>query len=275
MKCLAPISIRVQPRSLPGRSVLERVRCGQCRHCRIRRKAAWTGRMLLELSSCQGVGRFLTLSYEDDPGRLNYEDFQRFMKRYRKANGSCRFFSVGEYGDRGGRGHWHAIIFGHPQEVIGRLELPSWGLGFCFDGSATRTSLGYVAGYMLKKSVDNREHIVHTSNHPGIGFEAISQFGRNAAVHYSSEPPDSWPGSFLIGGKRYPLSDGALTKFRSVYLKEGGLPPLQDDPEERHLANVLYIRGDGFFEERECRDRWAALEAGNIDGPRARRTAAL
>lgn len=273
--CLAPISINVEPRVSPGTSVRERIRCGQCRHCRIRKKAAWTGRLLLELASHQGVGRFITLTYKTDPGHLNYSHFQLFMKRYRKAKGPCRFFAVGEYGELGDRGHWHAIIFGHLQEAIGFLELPSWGHGFAFDGSATRSSLGYVSGYMLKKEVDNQEHIIRASNRPGIGFKAICEFATNAAKHYNTEAPDSWPGAFTYADKRYPLTDGALQKFKAVYTKEGGLPPPEDDPEERHLANLLHSQGDDFFQEREARNRWAVLERERIDGPQAKRFARL
>jgi len=127
MKCLSPIIIPVEKERNRYHQI---VRCGQCRACRIRRKMAWTGRLMLELQENRNRGIFLTLTYKEDPGLLDYGDFQRFMKRYRKAHGACRFFAVGEYGETSGRGHWHAIIFNQLARSVGSHQLDSWPSGF-------------------------------------------------------------------------------------------------------------------------------------------------
>jgi hypothetical protein len=231
---------------------------------------------MLELQENRNRGIFLTLTYKEDPGLLDYGDFQRFMKRYRKAHGACRFFAVGEYGETSGRGHWHAIIFNQLARSVGSHQLDSWPSGFGFIGTVTRHSIGYVAGYTLKEEKSGRGNIVRASNRPGIGLSSIRALAREAAnrlIH--SSPPEGWPTSYQVGGRRYPLSDGALAAFQKEYLKKGGPPPRGIDPEEAQSAAFEYLRGDAFFEDRKRRDIWAALEQEGRDGQKARRNTSL
>lgn len=247
--CMAPITV---PVGKDGRRYLETVRCGQCHPCRVRRKRAWTGRLLLELEDHGGVGRFLTLTYAEDPGVLDYRDFQLFMKRYRRDYGECRFFACGEYGDRSGRGHWHAIIFGHAFSGNPRVQLPAWRVGFAYDGEANRASIGYVAKYVLKgKLVAVGAPVIRCSLKPGIGFSRLKDAAIEAARIFGKLDIPSWPGSFSVGGTKYPLSQGALVFFKRVYLEKGGQPPRVDDPDERHMLNMYYRMGDAFLEQRE------------------------
>ena len=56
---------------------------------------------------------FVTLTYEVAPRSLQYEDFQKFLKRLRKNSGKAvRYFACGEYGEEGGRPHFHALPLG-------------------------------------------------------------------------------------------------------------------------------------------------------------------
>lgn len=246
---MAPITV---PVGKDGKRYLETVRCGQCGPCRVRRKRAWKGRMLLELEEHGGVGRFLTLTYRDDPGLLDYRDFQLFMKRYRRSYGKCRYFGVGEYGERSGRGHWHAIVFGHGRQALNHLDLPEWKHGFAYDGDANPNSIGYVASYVLKKFDQLAPSPrISCSLKPGIGFGRINAVASEAARIFAERDIPSWPGSFHVGGTRYPLSQGALVFFKRVYLEKGGQPPRVDDPDERHMLNMYYRMGDAFLEQRE------------------------
>lgn len=258
MACLAPITVPVEK---AGRRYLQQVRCGRCTPCRIRRKQAWTGRLLLE-----GMehlhSRFLTLTYADPPEVLDYGDMQLFMKRYRRDRSPCRFFAVGEYGELGGRPHWHVIVFGHPQEFRGHADIPAWNKGYAFDGEGNKDTYQYVAGYVLKKMTGTTDYIVRMSLKPGIGLNTIDGFAKQAARIHSTTPLRSWPGRFRLDGRSFPLSDGALRKFKSTFSKEGGLPPREDDPEEAHLLNLYYKMGDSFFEERWQRDQHLRLELG-------------
>lgn len=217
------------------------VHCGRCRYCRIRRKQAWVGRNRLELLD-HTCARFLTLTYAEDPGTLQVSDLQDFLKRYRYYYGPCRFFAVGEYGTKNARGHWHLIIYGHEPRVRGHWhDNKAWNKGYSFDGTVTTESIGYVSGYTLKDSADfNKPNISRQSLKPGIGFNYIGRMAMLAA----REGLDVWPSSYLIGGRRYPLTDGALTFFQRIYSEAGGCPPVYlATPEERDLA-VRLSRGD-------------------------------
>lgn len=145
------------------------VGCGQCIGCRLERSRQWAVRLVHEASlhehSC-----FITLTYSDDKlpkdNSLSVRDFQLFMKRLRKHFGSgIRFFHCGEYGDKYGRPHYHAIIFGinfddkylwserrgvklYRSQTLEKL----WKLGHCSIGDVTFESAAYVARYVMKKS---------------------------------------------------------------------------------------------------------------------------
>lgn len=128
---------------------------------------------------------FITLTYDNEHlpemGTLVKKDFQDFMKRFRKeyiyvpdytsvsdfVSGSVariRYFHCGEYGEKYGRPHYHACIFGFdfPDKVyLGRRgdfpvwRSPSlerlWGMGRSEIGSVSFESAAYVARYVLKK----------------------------------------------------------------------------------------------------------------------------
>lgn len=112
---------------------------------------------------------FVTLTYDDahlpPDGSLRVEHWQKFAKRLRKKAGPFRFFHAGEYGDRSGRPHYHAVMFGldfagdrqlwknaasGPLFVSPLLER-TWGHGFAVIGNLTFESAAYVARYCTKK----------------------------------------------------------------------------------------------------------------------------
>jgi hypothetical protein len=59
---------------------------------------------------------FLTLTYADKmlpaDRSISVKHWQLFAKRLRKEVGPFRFYHVGEYGEKKGRPHYHAMIFG-------------------------------------------------------------------------------------------------------------------------------------------------------------------
>lgn len=115
---------------------------------------------------------FITLTYDEnhlpEGGSLDLKHFQDFMKRLRRRCGytKVRFFHAGEYGDRKGRPHYHAILFGlsffegrYDVEVSDRGDetwsspfLDSlWPFGLHRVGRVTFESCAYVARYVCKK----------------------------------------------------------------------------------------------------------------------------
>lgn len=160
---------------------------------------------------------FVTLTYEDnDKYSLDYRDFQLFMKRLRKALGPVRFYMCGEYGERGLRPHYHALLFGvfFDDRYLWRrspsgfdlyrsnLLEETWSLGHCEVGDVSYESAGYVARYCLKKVTGERAEDHYTrvvaetgevvqvepefarmSLRPGIGAEWFAKYHRDVYPH--------------------------------------------------------------------------------------------
>lgn len=160
--------------------------CGQCIGCRIDKSRDWAVRCVHE-ASMHEENCFITLTFNDEnlmiedenntviqEESLNKQDFQKFMKRFRKYvyPQKIRYFHCGEYGSENQRPHHHACIFGYDfpmqsrknpdgkylyKEVNGiklyrsqKLE-ELWPYGFCTIGEVTWESAAYVARYVMKK----------------------------------------------------------------------------------------------------------------------------
>lgn len=170
----------------------QRLRCGGCLGCRKDRAREWAMRCRLELSS-HAEACWCTLTYDSEnlPPTLQKEHLSAWVKRLRSrvAPARFRFFATGEYGERFGRPHYHAILFGLPKtckEIVG-----AWPFG---DRSRVEDhlddrSISYVAGYCSKKigyredegrEVVDSDGVVHSwqtpfllmSRRPGIGGAA-------------------------------------------------------------------------------------------------------
>ena len=143
--------------------------CGGCPGCRLDRTRDWAIRCHHE-STMHEENCFLTLTYnaESLPSDLNLrkEDFQKFMKRLRERYPSreISYLMCGEYGEKFGRPHYHALLFGfdfgdkEELPVVGEDKLYKsdtlneiWSHGFCTIGSVSWKSAAYVARYVTKK----------------------------------------------------------------------------------------------------------------------------
>jgi hypothetical protein len=148
-----------------------RLPCGRCIGCKLERSRMWASRLMHELRFHERSG-FITLTYNDaslpSPPSLNPKHFQDFLKRLRKAlyPRQIRFFHCGEYGEKKGRPHYHAILFGedflddsfeHRKTPSGEIVWSShllsrlWPIGLHCVGSVTFESCAYVARYITKK----------------------------------------------------------------------------------------------------------------------------
>lgn len=137
------------------------VPCGRCIACRIQHSREWATRILHEQMT-SGSAIFTTLTYDSYVGSLRYKDLSDFWKRLRKRlNRKIKYFACGEYGEKNGRPHFHAIIFGLPlgeewNTDLGCFYSPdkviekAWGHGLVFNGTCTYDSARYVASYILK-----------------------------------------------------------------------------------------------------------------------------
>lgn len=183
--------------------------CGKCMGCRLSQSDQWASRIAHE-ASMHSSNWFLTLTYDPEhlpaDGSLDHRHFQLFAKRLRKKAGSFRFFMCGEYGDRFGRPHYHALLFGLslPDRVCiaqrsgfnvytSAVLADAWSMGSHEVGPFTAKSAAYVAGYVTKKLGDSKalERVdpetgeIHTlkpmygrmSLRPAIGATWVSSFG--------------------------------------------------------------------------------------------------
>jgi len=149
--------------------------CGQCIGCRLEKSRQWAMRCMHE-AQLHDENCFITLTYNDESLNnnysLQYEDFQSFMKNFRhhvfrKYGKKIRFYMAGEYGEKFGRPHWHACIFGFnfPDKVLLK-KTPSgsyiyksndleglWPYGHSSIGDVTFESAAYVARYIMSKAV--------------------------------------------------------------------------------------------------------------------------
>lgn len=174
--------------------------CGRCIGCRLVRKRSWAIRCLHE-ASMHLENCFVTLTYKALPSHadcdcevkfpysLCYKDFQRFMYRVRERLGPTRFFMCGEYGERGYRPHFHAVLFGRTFPDEGKVSEHCWrsslleslwphGLSSC--GKVTRESAAYVAGYTVSKRDGEIAEKFYERVDPETGevCSVVPEFGR-------------------------------------------------------------------------------------------------
>lgn len=106
MQCTSPIVLKPEMMLVP---------CGKCPHCRKQRANEWATRLLHE-SFSHDKSAFVTLTYDDRyaPASVSKRALQLFFKRLRKRlpDREIKYYACGEYGEKTGRPHYHAIIFG-------------------------------------------------------------------------------------------------------------------------------------------------------------------
>lgn len=164
--CLAPIAL----------SLVGLVECRKCWQCKRNRVDDLVGRCIAESHmATETLAVTLTYGGGDVPEAavLVYSDFQRFMKRLRKAGFKVRYIVAGEFGSAKGRAHWHAILFFYgkapvaavdpekrePDEVFyprfeddaaARISWSYWPHGYSWCEKPGYKAFRYVCKYVLK-----------------------------------------------------------------------------------------------------------------------------
>lgn len=175
--------------------------CGKCVQCILSRRRDWTVRLVHE-SQMYERSCLITVTYDDAhlpwADSLCRKDFQDFLKRLRKEVGYVRVFYCGEYGDIGGRPHYHAVLFGYDfddkvyvatrgEHRVYRSALLQrlWSRGRTEVGTVCASGIAYVAGYVTKKvtgtdavcDLQDKE-FVGMSLKPGIGRAWFERYWR-------------------------------------------------------------------------------------------------
>lgn len=135
--------------------------CGKCQSCQAKVRQDWEIRLTNELKTSK-TGICITLTYRNDclpPGAtLVKSDVQNYIKRIRQQlwrnrdNRRIKYFVAGEYGDRFGRPHYHAIIFGLSMRDQHLLH-DKWQMGFTKVDILSPQSIRYVTKYLQKPSI--------------------------------------------------------------------------------------------------------------------------
>lgn len=176
--------------------------CGQCIGCRLDYSRTWADRCILEAKE-HTCNAFLTLTYDNENlpplkpcvdvetgemfiwPSLVPDDLTKFMKDLRRYyehhynHDNIRFYACGEYGDEGGRPHFHILLFNcpipdkvywftnHENEKIYISESISkiWKKGIITVGEVTWNSAAYVARYVMKKQKGDTSGFVKLPGH--------------------------------------------------------------------------------------------------------------
>lgn len=182
--------------------------------------------MLLELMD-HSKACFVTLTFKDDPGKLEKDQWQSFAKRLRYYAGPFRFYAVGELGGKNGRPHYHAGLFGigmEERELVAKAwrghlagdvkRVPVDSFGGVHVGELNHDSAQYVLKYMCKPF---EEKLVFMSRRPGIGAgwvssvaESLLEDGPLASVVSAGDVPRE----VRLERKKYPVGRFLRGKLR-------------------------------------------------------------
>jgi len=173
---------------------------------------------------------------------------QKFIRSVRKKTTHLErhlsYFAAGEYGDKGGRPHYHLILFG-TGPLWNQIYEISWKKGFVSSYEATPASMAYVAKYCLKGGrdpelllptstphTDPKENRVTTppfrltSRRPAIGAtfapNIAKALARDTGHGLLYDPHKSGPANRItIRNKHYPLDVTMKSHLEQALIDRG------------------------------------------------------
>lgn len=207
MPCISPIVIKAKTHMQQEKFM--QVPCGQCEGCLQDRANMWSIRLKEEYKACL-AGFFITLTYSPDNlpigvhegiayPILRKKDTQLFWKKLRKRypNIKIRYYLVGEYGSKGGRPHYHALVFFNKpvhKDLFHKNILIAWDKGMVDIGKIEPASIAYCSKYCLMK-LKQKHYLVppFSTMSNGIGKEYLTKMTKyhversNSHCHYTKE----------------------------------------------------------------------------------------
>lgn len=219
------------------------VPCQQCLSCRLDKADMWATRLTHEAKMHED-NAFITLTYADEHVPVSYsvdlDHWQRFMKRLRaRITVKVRYCACAEYGEKGGRPHYHALIFGYgfpdrkyhckrdgyPVWKSAELEAV-WPFGLSELGSVEANSAGYVSRYCVKKITGEKadDHYYRVSPIDGERYRVAPEFmvmsrggksgGGIGSTWFDRYAGDAFPSDFIIrDGIRKPVPPYYLNRL--------------------------------------------------------------
>lgn len=245
----------------------------------------------------------MTLTYAEDHlpalGSLVKRDYQLFLKSLRKwvrtldPLKKIRYFAVGEYGDEGGRPHYHLALFGFPTCLRGGTKRDHrnapdpqsccpicrnvhriWDRGLVDIGTLTHQSAAYVSGYVTKK-MTHRHHpwlngrdpeFAQMSLKPGIGYDFMHEVA-STLLQYDYLGEGDVPVTLSHGKTQRILGRYLRKKLRAMMGRDEKAPPnvvqekeVRDlyvaslkNPQFVSIKTVLTAQSDGLVASQEAR----------------------
>lgn len=254
--------------------------CGGCLPCRYNRRRVWTTRIVLESYGHQHCS-FLTLTYADIPRghhgppapyvvSLNRTHLQGFFKRLRARGVRVRYFAVGEYGDKGGRAHFHAALYGVPPTAHDLVKA-CWEFGDVHLGTLEAQSAQYIAGYVCKKMTSKEDYRLNGRNpefavmsrRPGLGRTVIDAIAASWSASSALEVEGDVPAVVRINGSLMPIGQYLRRELRSRLGRDKNMP--QDVKRRLHEE---FLAEDAGLRERRRENTYESAKArlliGNI-----------
>lgn len=217
---------------------------------------------------------FVTLTYRPekipDNGTLFPRDFTLFMKKLRQARRGRRisYYVAGEYGEKEGRPHYHAVVFGeefidrdfymtrHGAPVFRSETLESlWDGGICEITGLTYAGARYVASYVRKKVRQQDDPNAYVRLDPATGelVDIEREFGRmsrNPAIGrrwIERFWPDAYPRDFVV-------MDGRPLKPPRYYDKwmDAHQPAIMMAVKEQRLKDIEEIGNEKLIMMEKC-----------------------
>lgn len=155
------------------------------------------------------VKRWKKKVYSSKP-TLNNVDLQKYIKRiriehdrYLKRNSTeklklkskkVRYYACGEYGSKGGRPHYHILLFNYDISNLAPLQNKWKKMGFVDIKVVNNERIMYTAKYMLKpwsKDDDRQKPFSTMSKKPIIGHSYLEKYGVHHIEHEEVETADS------------------------------------------------------------------------------------
>lgn len=169
---------------------------------------------------------------------------------------SVRYFCCGEYGEKNGKAHFHALMHLSLNE---QLKIPihqylteHWQKGFVHIGEMNSATAHYTCRFTLKKSYNYKGHEILTSQKPAVGKQFIVEYAGRCAKKIKEL--DRIPHSFRFNGKKYPLDETMKKHFKNGFVENGGvITDKKLSPKTLHLIakSQIILGGDPILEARE------------------------
>lgn len=212
--------------------------CGKCGACLYNRRADWSYRLAVQYHHSDN-GKFLTLTYSDEYlpiyngypilDKYHLTTFHKRLRKFQDGNKASKYkyYSVGEYGTKHGRPHYHVMAFNIWPKTQNALE-DLWPLGEVHIGDVNGSSIHYMTKYHVNpnKSQHRIEPEFATMSN-GLGMQYIQL---NTRMHNET-------------GQMYVMNNGYKQRMPRVYkdrlFDELTRKELSDQQQEEQIERIL------------------------------------